>query len=159
MLKKLLVLLALGASFNPALAESPQVEIKIGAAGYSEADARLALETFRRNCRPLGDDFWSDVENVTIEIKEESAPYRIAMGWKTSLHLALTYSQNPQFGPRFASGPGLLAGHTLHYYVGGGSNPGFLSGKKSAQYLCGQAFHPNGDDTFVAVPEFSALDR
>lgn len=140
-------------------AQASEIEMTISAEGYSEADATAALDTFRRNCRPLGYEFWSDVTNIKVEIVDELAPHRLARGWHANVHLALKYSDDPQVGPAFASGTGVLAGHTLHYDLGGGSTPGYLASKQSSQYLCGLSFNANGDDVFEGVPELKFLDR
>ena len=136
-----------------------EVRIEIDAEGYSEADAMVALEIFRRNCRPLGEEFWSDVTEARVDIRQETAPHRLARGWKADVHLSLKYSDEPQVGPSYASGAGILRGHTLHYNLGGGETPGFLATKQSSQYLCGLSFDDKGDDLFVPVPEFIFLDR
>ncbi len=134
------------------------IDIDIKAPGYTDADAMVAIDIFRRKCQPLGGEFWGDVTSIQVEISEESANYRRARGWKNSVWLRLNYSQDPKFGPSFASGAGVLAGHTLHYFLGGGETPGFFASKQSSQYLCGLSF-AEGKDIFVDVPEFKFLDR
>lgn len=136
-----------------------EINIEIKVPGYTEADAMVAIDIFRRNCRPLGAEFWSDVTSIEVTIEEEVAPYRQAHLWKNSVWLRLKYSDDPNIGPSYASGTGVLAGHTLHYHLGGGDDPGFFAGKRSSQYLCGLSFAENGDDIFVSVPQMKFIDR
>ena len=136
---------------------SQDLKISIRAAGYSEADVRAALTVFRNACRPLGTEFWDDVEEVTVNIQKEVADHRLARGWDPSFQLALKYAENPKRGPSFASGTGVLAGHTLHYSLGGGRTPGYLASKRSSQYLCGLAISPNGEDVFQSVQALDIL--
>lgn len=148
---------ALFAGWVVASAQEMKIEIKVP--GYTEADVNMAIDQFRQNCRPLGAEFWGDVKLVEATLEEERAPYRQALGWKNSLMLRLSYSNAPQHGPAYASGTGVLAGHSFYYFLGGGSAPGYLAGKRSAQYLCGLSFHPKGNDVFVPVPALKFLDR
>lgn len=150
---------ALASFFSVVAPASAEIRINVKAAGYTNSDAITALDLFRRNCRPLGDEFWDDIVDAEVEITEETAPYRLQRGWKTNIHLALKYSETPLHGPSFASGAGVLAGHTLHYDIGGGLTPGFLASKRSSQYLCGLSYDDRGNDVFVPVPEFSSLDK
>jgi hypothetical protein len=140
-------------------ARADDITVVVNVEGYSEADAITALNTFRQNCRPLGDQFWNDVTEARVEVDEETANHRLSRGWKANVHLALKYADNPQVGPATASEAGVLAGHTLHYDLGGGQTPGFLASKRSSQYLCGLAVDPNGGDVFASVPALKFLDR
>lgn len=140
-------------------AASADLNVKINVPGYTEKDAEAVIDLFRQNCRPLGDAFWSDVTKVEATFGEEYADYRQAHGWRNSLLLQLHYSEDPQDGPTVATGPGVLAGQTLYYVLGGGDEPGFFASKRASQYLCGLSFSGNGDDLFVSVPELGFLDR
>lgn len=140
-------------------AGAQEINFDIKVPGYTEADAMVAIDIFRRNCRPLGAEFWSDVTSVEVTISEEYAPYRQAHLWKNSIELRLKYSDDPQVGPSFASGTGILAGHNLYYYLGAGTDPGFFASKRSSQYLCGLAFSEKGEDIFVSVPQLKFVDR
>lgn len=144
---------------SPWAAVAQEIKVDIKVPGYTEADAMVAIDIFRRNCRPLGAEFWSDVASVEVTISEEYAPYRQAHLWKNSIELRLKYSDDPQVGPAYASGAGVLAGHTLSYFLGGGEDPGFFVPKKSSQYLCGLSFSEKGDDLFVSVPALKFVDR
>lgn len=150
-----LVALVAGAS----VADAQAIDVKIKVPGYSEADALEAIDLFRQACRPLGGEFWGDVTAIAVTIDKEYADHRLALGWDNTLSLELSYSDDPQYGPASASGTGVLAGHTLHYDLGGGKKPGFLASKRSSQYLCGLPFDANGNDVFVGVPQLKVLDR
>lgn len=157
MLRKILVALSLLTS--AAAVHAAEMEVTIKVPGYSEADATVAVEALRRNCRPLGDEFWEDVTKIQVTIEEETADYRTAHGWKNSMYLMLKYSDAPKFGPSYATGAGILAGHTLHFVLGGGWEPGIFVGKRSSQYLCGLSFKADGSDLFLPVPQLKFIDR
>lgn len=150
----LLAALSLGGKSN---AQETKIDIRVP--GYTEADAAVAIDLLRRNCQPLGGEFWGDVSAVQIEVFKEYAPHRLARGWQNTMTVMLTYAKEPKYGPSYASGAGVLAGHTLHFDLGGGETPGILVAKRSSQYLCGLAFDQRGDAIFVDVPEMKFLDR
>lgn len=157
-MKAAIVLLVGALSFATcAHADDPKISIK--SEGYTRDDAIVAVEVFRRHCKPLGDQFWSDIEEVSVEIFDEYAPHRLEKGWKHTVHLALKYSDNPKSGPAYGEGTGVLAGHTLHYDIGAGITPGFFASKRSSKYLCGVPLEPTGSDVFTPVSEFKFLDR
>lgn len=158
MRKEVTVVLAVMVGW-PWAAAAQEVKVDIQVPGYTDADAMVAIDIFRRNCRPLGDEFWSDVTSVEVTISEEYAPYRQAQLWKNSIELRLKYSDDPRVGPSYASGTGVLSGHTLYYYLGAGVEPGFFASKRSSQYLCGLPFSEKGEDIFVSVPQLIFLDR
>lgn len=141
------------------MVQAQEIKIDIKVAGYTEADVKVALDQFRRNCQPLGGEFWGDVTEVRVDVFKEFAPHRIARGWKNTMSLMIAYSDNPKFGPSFASGAGRLAGYTLHFDLGGGETPGFFASKRSSQYLCGLSYSDKGEDLFVAVPGLKFLDK
>lgn len=136
-------------------------DIKVTREGtdYQTANAEAAIELFRKSCRPLGTDFWNDIENVSVEIKKEVAPARLKRGWNTSFHVAIKYAEKPAKGPVFASEAGVLAGQTFHYYLGGGSTPGYIAVKRSSQYMCGLDSDQSGQDVFRPAPALKILDR
>lgn len=138
-------------------AQERKIDIKVP--GYTEADAMVALELLRANCRPLGDRFWPDVTAVEVTIGEEHAPYRQVHQWNNSIEIRLKYSDDPQVGPSYASGAGVLSGYTLTYYLGGGEEPGFFVKGKTSQYLCGLSYSEEGKDIFVSVPQLKFVDR
>lgn len=139
--------------------QAQEITVDLRVPGYTKADAEVAIELLRRNCRPLGDAFWADVTGIKVEVYKEFAPHRLSRGWANTMTVMLTYSRDPQYGPSYASGAGVLAGHTLHFDLGGGETPGMLIAKRSTQYLCGLAFDQRGNDVFVDVPGMKFLDR
>ena len=123
----------------------------------SGADIDRAFDIFKRNCSPL-DRYWSDIQTVRITVRTEyGADHRLAKGWKTAIHLAIVVPQNPRLIPAANNRVGVIAGHTLHYHLGGGSEPGMMGTKRVSQFLCGMPIADNGHDTFKAVPELAFL--
>lgn len=151
-------LMVLSLHFNEA-AQAQEIKLDLRVPGYTDADAEVAINLLRQNCRPLGDAFWGDITSIQVEVYKEFAPHRLARGWGKTMTVMLTYSRDPQYGPTYASGAGVLAGHTLHFDLGGGETPGMLIAKRSTQYLCGRAFDEQGNDIFVDVPGMKFLDR
>lgn len=135
------------------------MKVSVETPEFDKAKAPAIIEAFKDACRPLGSDYWDDIEEVSLEVKKEVVSDRQSRGWTTSFHLALKYSEHPTHGPAFAPGIGVLAGHTLHYQLGGGKKPGYLAIKRSSQYLCGLPSSENGNDVFKAVPAFMLLDQ
>lgn len=157
MLRRILVALSLLTAATATQAAEMEVTVE-AEGGYSQADAEAALDILRDNCRPLGSEFWSDIETIELTIEEETAAYRMERGWKNSVHVRLKYSDDPQHGPAVASGIGVLAGHWLDFFLGGGDTPGIFVGKRVTQYLCGLSY-TDGSDVFVPVPELKFIDR
>lgn len=139
--------------------QAQEVAIEQKVPGYTEADAMIAINLLRRNCLPLGSEFWPDVAQITATFEQEQTEDRKALGWVNSLLLQIRYSEEPSSGPGYASGVGVLAGQTLFYRLGGGNRPGFFASKRSSQYLCGLSFDDSGADLFVDVPDLKFLDR
>lgn len=150
----LLAALLLGGQSN-----AQEIKFDMRVPGYTESDATVAIVLLRRNCRPLGKEFWEDVVEITATFNEETAEHRRAHGWQNSLLLQVRYADEPRYGPSYASGTGVLAGHTLYFHLGGGDRPGFFVSKRSSQYLCGLPFNDQGADLFVDVPSMKFLDR
>lgn len=141
------------------IANASEISVTREGADYQTVNVEAAIAQFRKSCRPLGTDFWKDIENVSVEIKKEVVPARLKRGWNTSFHVSLKYADRPASGPVFASEAGVLAGQTLHYYLGGGSTPGYVAVKRSSQYMCGLDTNDRGLDVFGAVPALKMLDR
>lgn len=139
--------------------QAQEITIEHKVPGYTEADAMVAINLLRRNCLPLGNEFWPDVVQITATFEEEQAEQRKALGWVNSLLLQIRYSDEPSSGPGYASGVGVLAGQTLYFQLGGGNRPGFFVSKRSSQYLCGLSFDDNGADLFVDVPDLKFIGR
>jgi hypothetical protein len=151
------LLLAICLPIGEAIAQEITTEFKVS--GYTEEDAVVAINMLRRNCRPLGSEFWPDVVHITATFEKEEVERRQALGWLNSLELQIRYSDEPTTGPGYASGAGVLAGQTLYYRLGGGDRPGFFVSKRSSQYMCGLSFDDSGADLFVDVPGLNFIDR
>ena len=162
-MKLALATLLLVVPVEPAAADTEtlvgKTRIRIDVEGYSTEDVLQMIQIFRGNCLPLGGSFWSDVTEVHAELVQETADYRLARDFRTTLNLRLKYADDPVFGPTIGTQVGVMAGHTLSYDLGGGPTPGYFASKKISQYLCGLSFDPNGSSIFVDVPELSVLDR
>lgn len=141
---------------SPVLGGEPPVVVS--GSGYSREEIDHAIALFRRACKPLGDErYWSELVEIEVETKVEFAPHRLARGWATWFHLMLRVPDRPTRIPTYDDSTGIIAGHTLHYDLGGGKTPGFLSSKRVSQFLCGAPVSQEGHDTFKAVPEMSIL--
>jgi hypothetical protein len=135
--------------------ESP---IVVSGSGYSREEVDRAITLFRQACKPLGDErYWSELVEVKVETGAEYAPHRLARGWSTGLHLMLRVPDRPTRIPTYDDSTGVIAGHTLHYDLGGGKTPGFLSSKRVSQFLCGAPVSQDGSESFKAVPGMSVL--
>lgn len=146
----------------PLLCVSPMVSaapsLVLSGDGYTREEVSRAIELFRQACKPLGDErYWSELVEIKVESGVEYAPHRLARGWSTGLHLALRIPDRPTRIPAHDDRTGVIAGHTLHYDLGGGKTPGFLSSKRVSQFLCGAPVSQEGSDTFKAVPALSIL--
>ncbi len=149
-------LVLLGASSTPVLSAEPPLLIE--GSGFSRDEVLRAIASFRKACRPLGDDYyWSELVEVRAETGIEFAPHRLARGWTTGLHLALRVPDRPTRIPTYDDSTGVIGGHTLHYDLGGGQTPGFLSSKRVSQFLCGAPVNQDGKNTFTNVPELGIL--
>lgn len=121
------------------------------------ADVERAISEFRQICQPLGGAMWSDLRAINAEVFAESADYRLAKGWKTTIRLRLTVPDYPSKIPATSEQTGVIAGHVLYYYIGGGREPGFFASKRASQYLCGMRVTQVGADEFLRASEFGFL--
>lgn len=126
--------------------------------GYSREEVDHAIALFRQSCKPLGDEpYWSELVEIKVDTGVEFAPHRLERGWSTEFHLMLRVPDRPTRIPTFDDSIGIIAGHTLHYDLGGGKTPGFLSSKRVSQFLCGGPVNQDGRNTFTSVPAMSVL--
>jgi hypothetical protein len=154
----LVVLLGSIAFSQRGSAEEVQPQIHIKASGYTQDDVNMMIASFKTFCQPLGDDYyWSDIVEIRADLAEEIDRSRLDRGWNVSLHLQLRLSEKPRHLPEYRRGE-KLAGETLHYHLGGGKTPGFISKKRLAQYLCGAEVDPSGADVFTDVPGLVYID-
>lgn len=141
-----------------ALAE-PTISIERKTDAISEADVAKAVETFKEACKPLGGAYWGDVVSVSAEAFEEYASFRLDLGWKHTLHLAIKLSDKPEAMPEFNDDIGVLAGQNLHYDIGSGSKTGFFASKRASQLLCSLPVDEAGNDVFHDEEAFSFLNQ
>ena len=154
-------LAVLAASFigaTAALAE-PSVSVERKTEAFSDSEITQALDTFKASCKPLGAAYWGDVESVSVEAFEEYATFRLDLGWKHTVHLAIKLSEKPEAMPEFNDDIGVLAGQTLHYDLGAGKKTGFFASKRASQLLCGLPVDEAGNDVFQDEKAFSFLNR
>ena len=140
---------------------APEAEpkITIKAAGFTEDDVKATIAAFRKACMPLGGNkMWSEIKEIRADLFEEYARYRLDRGWKNTLHLQLALSDELKNIPTYDPQTGVMSGHVLHYFLGGGKTPGFFSQKRVSAYLCGQPVDQSGADVFSSVPEMTVLN-
>ena len=139
----------------------PEVEpkITISAPGVTDADVKAAIAAFRKACMPLGGNkMWSEIKEVTAHVMVEMAPYRLNLGWKNTLQLLLALPDELKNIPVHDRQTGVISGHVLYYYLGGGKTPGFLSQKRVSAFLCGQPVNQSGVNVFSSVPDLAVLN-
>jgi hypothetical protein len=135
-------------------------KITIDAKDYVPQDAENAIAAFRKACKPLGDDaMWSDLVEIRARISDEIASHRRIRGWKSTLHLELVVPDDPRHIPKQDPEIGAIAGHHLHYHLGGGATPGFYASKRVSQLLCGGPVGPSSSSRFTALPELAMMNR
>lgn len=154
-MKRLFTAAALACA-SPALAATPPIEITQTDPSIPEGEIREAVRVFLENCSPLN-GYLADFQTIKVRTGREFADHRLSRGWKTDIHITLTVPDQPRYVPKFDPRTHLIAGHTLHYHIGGGSSPGILGSKRSSQMLCGLPIDQNGSDTFKSVPGLSLI--
>jgi hypothetical protein len=123
----------------------------------SEADVRKAYSEFMAFCTTLRRAS-GDIVRIEARAFDELAPNRQAKGWKASIHLSVTLKKNNlQSLPTYHPATGVVAGHTLHYYLGGGASPGVFASKRVSQFLCGMPVDDSGTDTFASLASLRFL--
>jgi hypothetical protein len=75
-------------------------------------------------------------------------------GWRHYIALDIRVSDTPRAVPRNVR----AAGHTITYYLGGGSRPGILTQKLVGQQLCGTMPLNASADSFLDAPALSLVD-
>lgn len=125
------------------------------------ANIEKTINVFRKACPNLFDKYWSDVTEAKATVwphfmkavyGEVTMPFLDQYGWRYSLFLEITISENPQKIPYSYN----ANGHTLFYHLGGGRRPGISSAKVQSQRVCG--FKEDADrDVFTSVPGLSVM--
>lgn len=139
-----------------ARAQTPPVDISITQNVLPRDDVAKAVDVFKRACSPLN-QYWADIKSIGVEVAPEVAEYRLEKGWNANIHITVKVPDDPRVIPKFDRRTGVIAGHTLHYDIGGGRDPGMFGGKRVSQMLCGMPISDRGADTFVRLPELSFL--
>lgn len=133
----------------------------VAQAGTVEDDAQevavRAIKIFRQHCQPLGGKMWGDLENVTAHFEEEQADHRKGRGWKYHIKLAARVVDKPKYIPVYTRELGVIPGHVLYFFLGGGRQPGAFISKRVSKFLCGVENYDTGSDFFMPIPEFGAL--
>jgi len=139
-----------------AWAQVPGVNITINDDALKQEDVGRAIEIFKRACTPLN-RYWADIQTIDVEVSREFADFRLEKGWKANVHVMVRVPDNPRLVPRSDRRIGAIAGHVLHYSLGGGRNPGMFGSKRVSQMLCGMPINGRGDDTFKSIPDVGFL--
>jgi hypothetical protein len=142
--------------FVKASAQVPVVNITIKAEPLKREDVGRAIEIFKRACTPLN-RYWTDIQTIDVEVSPEFADFRLEKGWKANIHVMIRVPDNPRLIPRSDSRIGAIAGHVLHYNLGGGRDPGMFGSKRVSQMLCGMPITDRGADTFKSIPDLGFL--
>ena len=98
------------------------------------AKQETAFRIFSQVCQPLMGEYSSDVERVDVSGRQYKGcfDYRCEeFGWSESIHIRIDIKDEPMvIPPSYRSW-----GHSLHFYLGGPSNPGITTTKLPE--LCG----------------------
>jgi hypothetical protein len=142
--------------FSPVASKEPEVSISIRGGSLSREDVLKAIEVFKDVCAPLN-RHWSDVKGMEVEAMGEYAPHRLAKGWTTGIFVRVKLPDKLSSLPNYDDRVGVISGHTLHYNLGGGSDPGIFGSKRVSQLLCGMPIGDSGQDTFKSIPALRFL--
>ncbi len=124
---------------------------------WSNETVLRAVAMFSVACKPLGGAMWDELESIEVEALPEFAEFRKDRGWKYTIFVRAKVPDSPSLIPASRADIGVIAGHTLHYDIGGGKSPGFFSTKRASNYLCGIKNYDTGDSLFVSVPGLKFL--
>lgn len=153
LLRTLIVAAALLAASGQAGGEPAKVVLTDVPAGLEQV-ARQAVRAFEDAC-PLLFEYWADVEAAEGRINTPVvAPYREdRFGWRREVELRVRIKADPALIPdRYRAW-----GHTLHYYLGAGHQPGVVAAKAQSQRLCG--LPPSSADQHKPVPALLVVDK
>ena len=130
--------------------------------GLGQENRRIvfrAIDIFINACRPLIQDHYADIEQITAidgAFKSEDygcLDYRCdEYGWEKELRFIIKIKDN---ATTFSGDLRYIAGHTLHFWLGGPTNPGITTTK--FPQVCGYNKPLNGEDIYIPVPEIGHL--
>ena len=124
----------------------------------NEADVMRAFDVFKANCLPINGAWGRDIESISIRTTREHADFRLAKEWTTNIQIEIIVTKNPRHIPALDTRHMVhLAGNTMHYAIGGGSEPGILATGQKSEILCGMPVSDGSRDTFKPVPALSFL--
>ncbi len=127
-------------------------------ASMNEADVTRAFDIFKANCPPINGAWGRDIESIRIRTLRERADFRLAKGWTTNIYIQIVVAKNPRHIPALDTRHMVhLAGNTMHYAIGGGSEPGILTTGRKSEILCGMPVSDGNRHTFKPVPALSFL--
>lgn len=154
-MRRKLIAIALSSliSLSSATLAEPRIEIQ-----GSEYDADLIAQIvtdFLAECPRLKKGV-TDIRTIKVKTSSEYAEHRLKRGWKTNIHISIALPDKLDALPAFDDRVGVIAGHTLHYDIGGGKTPGFLGQKLVSHFLCDMKLM-QGSDSFKAVPAFASI--
>jgi len=123
-----------------------------GTSEHNEKLIKRANFQLFQNCPDLW-SYWPDVASAKVEIETSFGARKEQLGWKNELHYQVKIKQETKAIPaKFRAW-----GHTLHYYLGAGKDPGIVIQKRESQLVCGIQPKSDGIDLFISVPELSFL--
>lgn len=74
-------------------------------------------------------------------------------GWPGAVYVQIRLSDAmPAVG---GLSPGQVAGHTMHFWLGGGSKPGITVSKGITKWMCGLGDRSSSDDAFIPAASLS----
>lgn len=132
--------------------------IKIGS-NTSPSDKQLiarAAGAFFQHCSDLLNKYAGDIEriNAYLDVLDTKYSYQFeAYGWKKMIRLQIKIKDDPRHIPATYR----TSGHTLHYQLGTGHSPGYITKKDQAALVCGIRPDRNGVDMFVSMPDLPPI--
>ncbi len=156
-MKRVAAFIAIGCLLSGhALADAPPIKFTFDDDSITRDDAKRAIDIFLENCSPLN-KYLRDFQEINVRVGKKIVDYQPEMGWTSEIHIQMTVPDEPNYVPRYDPRTHVIAGHTLHYFIGGGNRPGIVGAKRSSQMLCGLPIDQNGSVTFKSVPDLSLI--
>lgn len=112
---------------------------------------KRATKAFFAAC-PLA-QYSSDIESITATMSRSSATHRVEKyGWGREIELRVKVKNNASVIPAHMR----ASGHTLYYYIGSGTRPGFVATKDQSILACGLPTN-GGGDRFAIAPGMAGV--
>lgn len=125
---------------------------------FTRDQMQAALAQLKTSCAPLFTDYADDIESIKIngDSADCSQPgdYKCdEYGWGQRIKINVKITGDRKVIPvKYRA-----RGHTLHYWLGAGRQPGIMSLKDQSKYVCEWSHTPTGSSYFVSVPELSGI--